>query len=71
MNAEHTHSALSPIREFIKTESFSGILLMIAAVLALIVANSPLAEFYFQSLETKFTIGLPNANIPNSIDSKI
>ncbi len=67
MNAEHTHSSLSPIREFIKTESFSGILLMIAAVLALIVANSPLAEFYFQSLETKFTVGLPNANISKPI----
>ena len=67
MNAEHTHSSLSPIKEFIKTESFSGILLMIAAVLALIVANSPLAEFYFQSLETKFTIGLPNANISKPI----
>ena len=67
MNAEHTHTTLSPIREFIKTESFSGILLMIAAVLALIVANSPIADFYFQSLETKFTVGLPNANISKPI----
>ncbi len=63
MNTHSAPSPLSPIKEFIKTESFSGILLMVAAVLALIVANSPLADFYFQSLQTKLTVGLPEANI--------
>lgn len=57
----------SPIAEFIKTESFSGILLMFAAVLALIVANSPLSDFYMQSLQTKLTVGLPDANISKPI----
>lgn len=67
MNSNGTSSPLSPIKEFIKTESFSGILLMLAAVLALIVANSPLADFYFQSLQTKLTVGLPDANISKPI----
>ena len=36
----------STIQDFLKLESASGILLMLAAVLALIVANSPLAHYY-------------------------
>jgi len=67
MTTNSAQSPLSPIKEFIKTESFSGILLMVAAVLALIVANSPLAEFYFQSLQTKLTVGLTDANISKPI----
>jgi len=63
MNTNSATSPLSPIKEFIKTESFSGILLMVAAVLALIVANSPLANFYFESLQIKLTVGLTDANI--------
>lgn len=38
--------AYSTISQFLKLESSSGILLMIAAVLAMIVANSPLAPWY-------------------------
>ncbi len=67
MNSNGTTSPMSPIKEFIKTESFSGLLLMFAAVLALIVANSPLSDFYMQSLQTKFTVGLPDANISKPI----
>lgn len=37
---------LSPIKEFLKLESASGIMLLIAAMLAMLVANSPLAPFY-------------------------
>ncbi|MGQ0455873.1 MAG: Na+/H+ antiporter NhaA [Hyphomicrobium sp.] len=36
----------------------SGLVLMAATVLALIVANSPLSETYFASLETPWTIGV-------------
>ncbi|MCR9133314.1 MAG: Na+/H+ antiporter NhaA [bacterium] len=67
MSSNGTSSPLSPITEFIKTESFSGLLLMFAAVLALIVANSPLADFYMTSLQTKLTVGLPDANISKPI----
>lgn len=37
---------LTPIQKFIKAESFSGILLFCATILAFIVANSPLKDMY-------------------------
>ncbi|MGE5943097.1 MAG: Na+/H+ antiporter NhaA, partial [Flavobacteriales bacterium] len=40
---------LSPFQKFVKIESFSGVLLMVATVVALIWANSPFSESY-QSL---------------------
>lgn len=40
----------SAIREFLASESAGGILLIVAAVLAMIIANSPLAESYFHAL---------------------
>ncbi len=39
-------SVLSPFQKFLKIESFSGILLLIATILALILANSPFGESY-------------------------
>jgi Na+/H+ antiporter NhaA len=38
---------LTPIQEFFKTESSSGIVLLCTTVLALILANSPFAYSYF------------------------
>ena len=40
----------SILREFLDGEAAGGIILMVAAALALIVANSPLAETYFAAL---------------------
>ncbi|MGB7405768.1 MAG: Na+/H+ antiporter NhaA, partial [Pacificimonas sp.] len=42
----------SALRDFLRTESAGGIVLMGAAALALIVANSPLAEQYFGILKS-------------------
>jgi NhaA family Na+:H+ antiporter len=47
----------SRLRQFFSTETASGIVLMAMAVLALILANSPLAGAYFAAL--KFPIALP------------
>jgi Na+:H+ antiporter, NhaA family len=47
---------LSAIREFLKLESSSGILLVLAGVLAMIAANTPLADGYEALLETPFKI---------------
>ena len=44
--------ALEAIREFLKLESASGIILVGAAVLALIINNSPLSWLYDLFLET-------------------
>lgn len=41
---------VSVFREFLDSEAAGGIVLMVAAALALIVANSPLAETYFAAL---------------------
>ncbi len=43
---ERKSSVLNPIKDFLKLESASGILLVIAAIIAMILANSPLAKFY-------------------------
>ena len=42
---------LNPIRDFLRLETASGILLVLAAVLAMIVANSPLAPIYGSLIE--------------------
>ncbi len=49
---------LHPIQEFIHNSAAGGILLMIATILALLVANSPLADEYDAALHAYFTISL-------------
>ena len=44
-------------QRFVDIEGFSGILLMIATVVALVLANSPWSRIYFAILEQDFTIG--------------
>jgi len=51
-----SNRALSAIREFLKLESASGIILVGAALLALIVNNSPLSGLYDLLLETPVEI---------------
>jgi Na+:H+ antiporter, NhaA family len=41
------------LREFIRKESSGGIILMMSAALALLVANSPLAPIYFDAFHTR------------------
>ena len=48
---------LTPVQEFIRTESSSGVLLIAAAVLAFAWANSPWAASYFALLDTPVRIG--------------
>ena len=44
------------IRAFLKWEAAGGVLLVIASVLALVIANSPLAEYYQQFWDLKLTV---------------
>ena len=48
---------LTPLEEFIHRQTTSGILLMLCAVAALIIGNSPLAEIYRHALHTEVTLG--------------
>ncbi len=49
---------LTPLEEFIHRQTTSGILLMLCAVIALFIANSPWAESYHHFLKLPFSIGL-------------
>ena len=49
--------SISPLRDFLHRESAGGILLLAAAILGLIVANSPISERYFSLLEANFELG--------------
>jgi NhaA family Na+:H+ antiporter len=57
--SQKTHSNIFPrfIADFIKTESAAGIVMIAFAALALIVANSPLSEWYKAFIETPLTFG--------------
>ncbi len=54
----HAHPVIGMAREFFKLEASGGVMLVIAAVLAMIVANSPLSDLYdFVLNKVNFTIG--------------
>jgi NhaA family Na+:H+ antiporter len=46
---------IAPLRDFLNRESTSGLLILVASALGLLVANSPLSEMYFSILD--FYIG--------------
>ena len=48
---------IAPLRDFLLRESSSGILILIAATLGLLVANSPFSESYFTFLDRSFSLG--------------
>jgi Na+:H+ antiporter, NhaA family len=50
---------MSVLRNFLESEAAGGLILMGAAALALIIANSPLSRFYFDTLHT-YVFGLSN-----------
>jgi Na+:H+ antiporter, NhaA family len=47
---------MSALREFLKLESASGILLVVAGALAMVAANTPLADWYEALLATHFKV---------------
>ncbi len=48
---------LRPFEAFFKSEAAGGILLVVAALAALVWANSPAAESYFALWNATFTVG--------------
>ncbi len=50
-------SRISPLRDFLGRESTSGLLVLVAAVLGLITANSPLSDRYFSVLDFHIIVG--------------
>ena len=57
----------SPFKWFFKLEAASGLVLLFAAVVALIISNSGLAELYFSTLNEYLFIGVNNFGLKLSV----
>ena len=57
----------SPFKWFFKLEAASGLILLIAAIIALLWSNSNLGNLYFDILNTHFSIGVKNFILDLSI----
>ena len=51
---------IRPLRDFLKRESASGVLILLAAIAGLLIANSPISTNYFKVLDFEFNI-LPSS----------
>ena len=54
------NNILSPFQKFVKIESFSGILLLFATIIALVWANSPFSDSYIELWQYKFGFSIPS-----------
>lgn len=59
--------SVASLKEFIKLESAAGIILVVAALLALLVANSPLSHVYDLFLSTHFEIRIGTFSIDKAL----
>ena len=57
----------APFRWFFKLEAASGLMLLIAAVIALILSNSNLSDIYFDILNTHILVGTKNFGLDLSV----
>lgn len=55
------------VKKVFKKDSAAGMMLLLATVIALFVANSPLHEFYKHVMELELTFGFPDLMIQHSI----
>ncbi|AWV96800.1 Na+/H+ antiporter NhaA [Arcticibacterium luteifluviistationis] len=58
---------LSPFERFLKRQSSAGILLLIAAIVAMIWSNSSYAAMYFDIWEYEFTLGIGSFRVSESL----
>ena len=56
-----------PFRWFFKLEAASGLILLFAAIVALIISNSDLAELYFLTLDRYLFLGINNFGLKLSV----
>ena len=57
----------SPFKWFFKLEAASGLVLLIAAILALIISNSSISSYYFETLNKYIFIGINNFGLKLSL----
>ncbi|CAN2163323.1 NhaA Na+/H+ antiporter [Candidatus Nanopelagicaceae bacterium] len=48
---------ISPLRDFLNRESTSGLLIVAASALGLLIANSPFSDYYFSTLDLHLAVG--------------
>jgi len=58
---------LRPFEDFFKRQASGGIVLIAATAIALLLANSPLADFYHHLWETELTIGFDRFGLSKSL----
>lgn len=58
---------LTPMQHFIHSETAGGIVLIVATVLALILANSPLSAMYYAVLDAHITISVGGFSLDESV----
>lgn len=58
---------LTPVEEYLHKESTSGVLLMLATILALVCANTALSEWYGHILHAKVTLSFGEIKISHSV----
>ncbi len=56
-----------PFKWFFKLEAASGLMLLIAAIIALIISNSNLSSYYFNILNTHILLGTSEIGLDLSI----
>jgi Na+:H+ antiporter, NhaA family len=61
------HRVVQPLREFLDTEAGSGVVLMVATVLALVWVNSPLASSYEGFWHSRLSIGVGRFTLTEDI----
>ena len=61
------HQITKPFRYFFKLEAASGLILLFAAILALIISNGIFSEYYFSILEKYITLGTKDFGLKLSV----
>lgn len=67
MNKTKTQIAAQALREFLRLETAGGLILVFAAVLALVLANSPLQDLYAKTLNLNLTITLDDFGVSKPV----
>ena len=58
---------IAPLKDFLHRESASGVLILIAAILGLAIANSPLSDSYNSVLDFDFVLGIEGVSVQLTI----
>jgi NhaA family Na+:H+ antiporter len=68
MNMNKTQRVTNAWREFLRLESAGGLILVFAAILAVVLANSPLSDIYLRLLELNITVMVENFGVSKPLN---